>query len=383
MVRPPRTTKKTLTANEGPLVVINQITLKDAGGSVVHAVGPSETYALTIRLENIWKAATNLTATLSTPESNLSITDGPAAFGDLAQNGKADPDNSFDFQTNATAISEALRFELTIRAAGGYEVTRRFLLNKIETKSMRAEVDGNEATMTSSGVPNESDLSLPNGFRLIASRTFTVSGLTAGDQVDVEWELSFIPDDAKFYKCQNGSCNEDITGQVSVDGTNMTARFSITDGGWLDDDGSADGSVTDPVAMLEPCSSSSGNCGSSGSSSEEGSSGGNSGGGSCFIATAAYGTNSAREVELLRKFRDGYLTKYKLGRRFIALYNVYAPPMAGYIADKPVVKAVIRGVIGGTVYIGLMLADTTTQTVFLCVIGLMVAFIGFRKLMAS
>ncbi len=159
----------------------------------------------------------------------------------------------------------------------------------------------------------------------------------------------------------------------------MTASFYVTDGGSLDDDGSADGSVTDPVAVLEPCSSSSGNCGGSGSSSGEAS----SGGGSCFIATAAYGTNSAREVELLRKFRDVHFIKYKLGRRLIALYNVYSPPIAGYIGDKPVVKAVIRGVIGGTVYIGLMIANTTTQTVFLCVIGLMAVFIGFRKLMAS
>ena len=377
--------RKALTASEGPLVVINDITLKDSGGSVVHVIGPSETYTLTIRLENVWKAATNITATLSTPESNISITDGSAAFGDLAQNGKTDPDNPFDFQTNATAITEDLRFELTISADGGYEVTRRFLLKKIETKSMRAEVDGSDATMTSSDVSNESDLSLPNGFRMIASRTFTVSGLASGDQIDVEWELSFIPDDAKFYKCQNGSCNEDITSQVTVDGTNMTASFSVTDGGSLDDDGSADGSVTDPVAMLEPCSSSSGNCGGSGSSSEEASSGGNSGGGggSCFIATAAYGTKRAREVEFLRKFRDVHFTKYKLGRRLIALYNVYSPPIAGYIGDKPVVKAVIRGVIGGTLYIGLMLSNTATQTVFLGVIGLMVTLMGFRKLMAS
>ena len=85
-------------------------------------------------------------------------------------------------------------------------------------------------------------------------------------------------------------------------------------------------------------------------------------------------------MELLRKFRDVHLTKYKLGRRLIALYNLYSPPIAGYIADKPEIKAVIRGVIGGLLYMGLMLANTTTQTVFLCVIGLMAAFIGFRKL---
>ncbi len=369
--------RKALSATEGPLVVINDITLKDSGGLGVHAIGPSETYALTIRLENIWKAATRITATLSTPENNISIMDGSAAFGDLAQNGKADPDNPFDFKTNATAITDDLRFELTISADGGYQVTRRFLLKKIETKSMRAEVDGNDATISISEVPNESDLNLPQGLRLIASRTFTVIGLTAGDQVDVEWALSFIPDDAKFYKCQNGSCNKDITAQVTVEDTNMTAKFSVTDGGSLDDDGSADGSVTDPVAMLEPCSSSSGNCGGSDSSSEETSSDDSSG--SCFIATAAYGTNSAWEVELLRKLRDDHFTKYKLGRRLIALYNIYSPPIAGYVADRPVAKAVVRGVIGGTLCIGLMLADTTTLTVLLCVIGIMVATLVFRK----
>ena len=58
-----------------------------------------------------------------------------------------------------------------------------------------------------------------------------------------------------------------------------------------------------------------------------------SGGGGCFIATAAFGTSMAKEVEILCKFRDKYLLSNNPGRKFVKLYYKYSPPIANRIRN--------------------------------------------------
>ncbi len=70
---------------------------------------------------------------------------------------------------------------------------------------------------------------------------------------------------------------------------------------------------------------------------------GEGGGGSgCFIATAAFGTEMAKEVIALRKFRDKYLLTSPLGRDFVKLYYKTSPPIANFIRNKPLLKAIVR-----------------------------------------
>jgi hypothetical protein len=64
--------------------------------------------------------------------------------------------------------------------------------------------------------------------------------------------------------------------------------------------------------------------------------------GTCFIATAAYGTPTAEEVEVLRKFRDQYLLTNELGQRFVSLYYRRSPALAEYISDRKWAKRVVR-----------------------------------------
>ena len=57
---------------------------------------------------------------------------------------------------------------------------------------------------------------------------------------------------------------------------------------------------------------------------------GNSGGG-CFIATAAFGTPFAEEINVLRNWRDDCLLKNWMGNIFVHSYYSLSPPMADNI----------------------------------------------------
>jgi hypothetical protein len=48
----------------------------------------------------------------------------------------------------------------------------------------------------------------------------------------------------------------------------------------------------------------------------------------CFIATAAYGTATAEQVDVLRAFRDQVLLQSALGSQFVAWYYQASPPVA-------------------------------------------------------
>ena len=62
----------------------------------------------------------------------------------------------------------------------------------------------------------------------------------------------------------------------------------------------------------------------------------------CFIATAAYGTETAAELDILRDFRDQVLLKNTLGSRFVETYYRVSPPVANFIAKNDFLRAVVR-----------------------------------------
>lgn len=64
--------------------------------------------------------------------------------------------------------------------------------------------------------------------------------------------------------------------------------------------------------------------------------------GGCFIATMAFGSPMAGQVEILRQFRDRYLLTNSLGQKFVAWYYRTGPAAANYIKDMPLLKAAIR-----------------------------------------
>ncbi|MFC1952598.1 FG-GAP-like repeat-containing protein [Chloroflexota bacterium] len=62
----------------------------------------------------------------------------------------------------------------------------------------------------------------------------------------------------------------------------------------------------------------------------------------CFIATAAYGTDTAEEIQILRDYRDGVLLNNKLGAEFVRLYYQYSPPIADFISQCEVLRTIVR-----------------------------------------
>ncbi|RKY37277.1 MAG: hypothetical protein DRP78_01510 [Candidatus Omnitrophota bacterium] len=67
-----------------------------------------------------------------------------------------------------------------------------------------------------------------------------------------------------------------------------------------------------------------------------------SGGRSCFIATAAYGTEMAEEVKVLSRFRDKHLLKNNYGKTFVKMYYKYSPRVADYIRHRVWARDVVR-----------------------------------------
>ena len=66
------------------------------------------------------------------------------------------------------------------------------------------------------------------------------------------------------------------------------------------------------------------------------------GGGGCFIATAAFGSPLAKEIEILRQFRDRILLEFSAGRKFVAWYYSHSPVVADYIKKHSALKIIVR-----------------------------------------
>ncbi len=62
----------------------------------------------------------------------------------------------------------------------------------------------------------------------------------------------------------------------------------------------------------------------------------------CFVATAAYGTDTAEEMNILREFRDVVLLPSGLGAEFVSLYYEISPPIAAVIWQHDFLRTAVR-----------------------------------------
>ena len=79
----------------------------------------------------------------------------------------------------------------------------------------------------------------------------------------------------------------------------------------------------------------------------------------CFIATAAYGTPMAEEIEVLRDFRDEYLLTNAMGEALVNLYYTVSPPMALFITEHPSLRLAVRAGLVPVVAMSAVAVNTT------------------------
>ena len=64
--------------------------------------------------------------------------------------------------------------------------------------------------------------------------------------------------------------------------------------------------------------------------------------GICFIATAAYCTDTTKELDTLREFRDTVMLPNSLGAEFVSFYYRTSPPVADFISQHEVLRTAVR-----------------------------------------
>jgi hypothetical protein len=102
--------------------------------------------------------------------------------------------------------------------------------------------------------------------------------------------------------------------------------------------------------------------------------------GGCFIATAAFGSSLAPQVDVLRAFRERYLRPNASGRSVIQMYESWSPPLADAIRSSDTMRLGVRvllwplvglawmAVYGGPWMVCLFVAVAATTVVWIVVV---------------
>ena len=170
----------------------------------------------------------------------------------------------------------------------------------------------------------------------------TLPEIIVPDSINIESDNAIDTSDETVSAFLSGAtCTDDRDGELPVEqdapasfaaGTVTTVTFSCIDA--AQNTATATASVT--VTQLRVV-------GAGAEPSDEGA--------GCFIATAAYGSYLAPEVNVLRRFRDHYLITNEPGRWFVSMYYEYSPPVAEIIRDNAILRVATRTVLTPIVWL--------------------------------
>ncbi len=169
---------------------------------------------------------------------------------------------------------------------------------------------------------------LPTGeaFGYTYSTTNSVDPLTSGGQIDLGDEMDW----------QEVTVTLSATSRATISAGDNTVSLSLPSASVI-----AGSNAVPPSTTL----------------GGDGGDGGDGGGGSCFIATAAYGTPLAGDINVLRALRDSYLLNNAAGAAFVDTYYRLSPPVADAVANSVLLKAAVRTLLAPVVIVsGFVLA---------------------------
>ncbi|MCP3880977.1 MAG: isopeptide-forming domain-containing fimbrial protein [Sulfitobacter sp.] len=196
---------------------------------------------------------------------------------------------------------------------------------------------------------------------------FKVKVPAPGNTAEVTLHLS-APADYTWYKYSAANGWTDFSANAVFNGVRDQVTLTLTDGGTGDDDGTANGIITDPSGL--------------GTAPAGGVVASGGGGGGCFIATAAYGSPLEPRVEILRQFRDGFMLNNAIGRAFVDFYYKYSPPMADVIAERDTLRILVRLIllpVVGLSWAALKMGPVCSAVLMLLLGFALAGLAGFRK----
>ena len=100
----------------------------------------------------------------------------------------------------------------------------------------------------------------------------------------------------------------------------------------------------------------------------------------CFIATAAYDTPMAEEIQILRDFRDGYLLTNPAGEAMVGLYYRVSLPIAQFITEHPALKPIVRAGLAPAIVLSTIAVNTgpAEKTVMVGLLTLFLVVLAVR-----
>lgn len=101
----------------------------------------------------------------------------------------------------------------------------------------------------------------------------------------------------------------------------------------------------------------------------------------CFIATAAFGSPMAPQLDILRSFRDKFLITNSIGRWFVTKYYTYSPKWAQKIKKNETARAVVRATLSPVITMAQWIIFYGLKSfILLSALGFVLGFLVVRRL---